>query len=90
MNPFTLIADPASAGQLVAFPLDIRLELDDTARFRSGSKWEDVEFPLPFGRTLAPAEVRGGGGGGGGGGGMVSAPRVPSAPPHPCQPSLPA
>jgi len=33
MNPFTL--EPAS-GQ--PFPLDVRLELDDTARFRSGLK----------------------------------------------------
>lgn len=55
MNPFTLI--PMEGGALSAFPLDIRLELDDTARFRSGSKWGgDIEFPLPFGRTLAPAE----------------------------------
>lgn len=33
MNPFTL--DPAT-GQ--AFPLDMRMELDDTAAFRSASK----------------------------------------------------
>nr|AWK67834.1 ACL [Dunaliella tertiolecta] len=50
MNPFTfdLTGEP--------FPLDIRMELDDTAQFRSGSKWCGAEFPLPFGRTLAPAE----------------------------------
>ena len=59
MNPFTLIPSGAAGGQqLVAFPLDIRLELDDTARFRSGVKWGDVEFPLPFGRMVTPAEVR--------------------------------
>jgi hypothetical protein len=52
MNPFTL--DPAS-GQ--PFPLDIRVELDDTAAFRNGPKWgDDLEFPLPFGRTLTDAE----------------------------------
>ncbi|KAI8469098.1 MAG: ATP-citrate lyase subunit A [Monoraphidium minutum] len=51
MNPFTL--DPKS-GQ--PFPLDIRMELDDTAAFRNGPKWGDVEFPLPFGRTLTMAE----------------------------------
>jgi ATP citrate (pro-S)-lyase len=32
------------------------MELDDTAQFRSSSKWCGAEFPLPFGRTLAPAE----------------------------------
>ncbi|GBF94241.1 ATP-citrate synthase alpha chain [Raphidocelis subcapitata] len=51
MNPFTL--DPKS-GQ--PFPLDIRMELDDTAAFRNGPKWGEVEFPLPFGRTLTAAE----------------------------------
>jgi ATP citrate (pro-S)-lyase len=49
MNPFTLVGD-------TAFPLDARLELDDTAKFRSGNKWGDVEFPLPFGRSLSSAE----------------------------------
>ncbi|GAX77776.1 hypothetical protein CEUSTIGMA_g5219.t1 [Chlamydomonas eustigma] len=58
MNPFTLVSAPNSTGggALSPFPLDIRLELDDTARFRSGVKWEEALFPLPFGRTLAPAE----------------------------------
>lgn len=33
------------------------MELDDTAAFRSGAKWgSDIEFPLPFGRTLTAAE----------------------------------
>lgn len=50
MNPFTL----DSAGH--PFPLDMRGELDDTAGFRSAKKWGDVEFPLPFGRTLTSAE----------------------------------
>ncbi len=50
MNPFTLDA----AGQ--PFPLDMRLELDDTAAYRSGANWGDVEFPLPFGRVLTSAE----------------------------------
>lgn len=56
MNPFTLLPSQ-DGGPMVAFPLDIRLELDDTARFRSAAKWASVEFPLPFGRTLAPAEA---------------------------------
>ncbi|MEW5317463.1 MAG: hypothetical protein WDW38_008755 [Sanguina aurantia] len=51
MNPFTF----DSAGQ--PFPLDIRMELDDTAKFRSGSKWgADLEFPNPFGRVMTPSE----------------------------------
>eukprot|EP00877_Chromochloris_zofingiensis_P003903 jgi/Chrzof1/13513/Cz08g00180.t1 len=51
MNPFTL----DSSGQ--PFPLDIRMELDDTAAFRNAGKWgPDIEFPLPFGRTLTGAE----------------------------------
>mmetsp|Transcript_11426 Transcript_11426/g.20143 ORF Transcript_11426/g.20143 Transcript_11426/m.20143 type:complete len:428 (+) Transcript_11426:129-1412(+) len=50
MNPFTF--DPT--GQ--PFPLDIRMELDDTAKYRSGVKWGDISFPLPFGRTLTSAE----------------------------------
>lgn len=49
MNPFTIL------GQ-TAFPLDARLELDDTARFRTASKWGEIDFPLPFGRTLSTAE----------------------------------
>ena len=50
MNPFTL--DPEG----MPFPLDMRGELDDTAAFKSGKKWGDVEFPLPFGRTMTSAE----------------------------------
>lgn len=50
MNPFTL----DSAGQ--PFPLDMRGELDDTASFRSAKKWGDVEFPLPFGRSMTSQE----------------------------------
>lgn len=50
MNPFTL--DP----QGKPFPLDMRGELDDTAFFRSAKKWGDVEFPLPFGRTMTAHE----------------------------------
>lgn len=51
MNPFTI--DPRSGRP---FPLDIRLELDDTAKFRSAAKWGGVEFPLPFGRDMTPSE----------------------------------
>lgn len=50
MNPFTL----DSKG--MPFPLDMRGELDDTAAFKSGKKWGDFEFPLPFGRIMTSAE----------------------------------
>ncbi|EFJ42693.1 hypothetical protein VOLCADRAFT_97107 [Volvox carteri f. nagariensis] len=54
MNPWTLDA----SGQ--PFPLDMRVELDDTSKYRNGPKWNvgdvELEFPLPFGRLLTPAE----------------------------------
>lgn len=52
MNPFTVDA----AGK--PFPLDMRVELDDTATFRSAKKWMDAEFPLPFGRSMTSAEAK--------------------------------
>ncbi|KAF3340510.1 ATP-citrate synthase alpha chain protein 3-like protein [Carex littledalei] len=49
MNPFTLVnGEP--------YPLDMRGELDDTAAFKNFKKWGGLEFPLPFGRVLNPAE----------------------------------
>ena len=50
MNPFTLDSDGNP------FPLDMRGELDDTAAFKSGKKWGNLEFPLPFGRSMTSAE----------------------------------
>ncbi|EIE24609.1 ATP-citrate lyase subunit A [Coccomyxa subellipsoidea C-169] len=50
MNPFTLDSEGKP------FPLDMRGELDDTAAFKSGKKWGDLEFPLPFGRSMTAAE----------------------------------
>ncbi|CAI5513280.1 unnamed protein product [Closterium sp. Naga37s-1] len=51
MNPFIVVnGEP--------FPLDMRGELDDTAQFKHFQKWGDVEFPLPFGRTMSPSEER--------------------------------
>ncbi|CAK9873701.1 unnamed protein product [Sphagnum jensenii] len=49
MNPFTLVDGSP-------YPLDMRGELDDTAQFKNFQKWGNVEFPLPFGRTMSPAE----------------------------------
>lgn len=50
MNPFTLDAGGNP------FPLDMRMELDDTAAFKNTKTWGGIEFPLPFGRTMSPAE----------------------------------
>lgn len=52
MNPFTLDASKRP------FPLDCRMELDDTAAFRDAGKWGEVEFPLPFGRQMSAAEEK--------------------------------
>eukprot|EP01025_Chloroclados_australasicus_P012966 TRINITY_DN16198_c2_g1_i1.p2 TRINITY_DN16198_c2_g1~~TRINITY_DN16198_c2_g1_i1.p2 ORF type:complete len:449 (-),score=77.29 TRINITY_DN16198_c2_g1_i1:310-1581(-) len=49
MNPFVVEGG-------VAFPLDMRGELDDTAGFVSGKKWGDLEFPQPFGRVMSSSE----------------------------------
>ncbi|MBD3210255.1 ATPase [Candidatus Micrarchaeota archaeon] len=50
MNPFTFDAEGNP------FPLDMRVELDDTASFKNMKKWNGVEFPQPFGRKLYPEE----------------------------------
>ena len=50
MNPFTLDKEGRP------FPLDMRGELDDTAAFKSRKKWGDLDFPLPFGRSMTSAE----------------------------------
>ena len=50
MNPFTLDKEGRP------FPLDMRGELDDTAAFKSRKKWGELEFPLPFGRSMTSAE----------------------------------
>lgn len=49
MNPFTLVDGKP-------YPLDMRGELDDTATFKNFKKWGNVEFPMPFGRVMSPAE----------------------------------
>lgn len=49
LNPFTLVKGEP-------YPLDMRGELDDTAAFKNFQKWGDIEFPLPFGRVMTPAE----------------------------------
>jgi len=50
MNPFCYLEDGSF------FPLDMRGELDDTAFFLCRKKWDDVEFPVPFGREDSKEE----------------------------------
>ena len=38
-------------------PLDLAAKLDSTAEFESGSKWGNIEFPAPFGRTPSKEEA---------------------------------
>jgi len=49
INPFV-----ASGRNIV--PLDIKARIDDTAHFECASKWGDLSFPAPFGRTLSKEE----------------------------------
>jgi ATP citrate (pro-S)-lyase len=51
MNPFCF---DESTG--IPVPLDMHAELDDTALFKNRKKWQDIEFPNPFGRTETPEE----------------------------------
>ncbi|KAB2604668.1 ATP-citrate synthase alpha chain protein 1 [Pyrus ussuriensis x Pyrus communis] len=46
MNPFALVDGKP-------YPLDMRGELDDTAAFKN---FKNIEFPMPFGRVMCPAE----------------------------------
>lgn len=50
MNPFTFNTDGN------AIPLDMRVEVDDTASFKNMKKWNGIIFPQPFGRRLYPEE----------------------------------
>jgi ATP citrate (pro-S)-lyase len=50
MNPFTFDTNANPA------PLDMRMEMDDTASFKNMKKWEGLEFPKPFGRKPSSEE----------------------------------
>lgn len=52
MNPFCF--DESTD---LPVPLDMHAELDDTALFKNRKKWQDIEFPNPFGRTETPEEA---------------------------------
>jgi ATP citrate (pro-S)-lyase len=49
INPIVVTEDSV-------IPLDLAAKLDSTAEFESGSKWGNIEFPAPFGRTLTKEE----------------------------------
>ena len=49
INPLAMTKD-------AAIPLDLAAKLDSTAEFDCASKWGDIEFPAPFGRTLTKEE----------------------------------
>lgn len=38
-------------------PLDLVARIDDTSYFENASKWNDLEFPAPFGRHLSREEL---------------------------------
>jgi ATP citrate (pro-S)-lyase len=50
INPFVVVDNRI-------IPLDLAAKLDDTAEFVSGKKWDDIEFPSPFGRMLTKEEA---------------------------------
>jgi ATP citrate (pro-S)-lyase len=50
MNPLVVTEDSV-------IPLDLAAKLDSTAEFESGSKWGNIDFPAPFGRTLTKEEA---------------------------------
>jgi ATP citrate (pro-S)-lyase len=50
INPIVVTKD-------TVIPLDLAAKLDSTAEFESGSKWGNIEFPAPFGRTLCKEEA---------------------------------
>jgi ATP citrate (pro-S)-lyase len=50
LNPFTFDTE----GNPV--PLDMRVEVDDTASFKNMKKWDGLSFPQSFGRRLHPEE----------------------------------
>ena len=49
INPFVVVKDRV-------VPLDLAAKLDDTGEFESSSKWGEIEFPAPFGRTFSKEE----------------------------------
>ena len=57
LNFTYLEINPLVVTQDAVIPLDLAAKLDSTAEFESGSKWGNIEFPAPFGRTLTKEEA---------------------------------
>lgn len=57
LNFTYLEINPIAVTNNGVIPLDLAAKLDDTADFESGSKWGNIEFPAPFGRTLTKEEA---------------------------------
>jgi len=53
-NPFTIITDENGTKQ--PFPLDMVMEMDDTARFKNYRKWDNLVFPDVFGHNATSEE----------------------------------
>ncbi len=49
INPFAMVGNEIA-------PLDFVARLDDTALFKDSEKWENIEFPTPFGRNFTKEE----------------------------------
>ena len=57
LNFTYLEINPVVVTEESIIPLDLAAKLDSTAEFESGSKWGNIEFPAPFGRTPSKEEA---------------------------------
>jgi ATP citrate (pro-S)-lyase len=56
LNFTYLEINPIAVTKDAIIPLDMAAKLDSTAEFESTTKWGDIEFPAPFGRTMTKEE----------------------------------
>jgi ATP citrate (pro-S)-lyase len=56
LNFTYLEINPIAVTKDAIIPLDMAAKLDSTAEFESATKWGEIEFPAPFGRTLCKEE----------------------------------
>jgi len=57
LNFTYLEINPVVVTEASVIPVDLAAKLDSTAEFESGSKWGNIEFPVPFGRTPTKEEA---------------------------------
>jgi ATP citrate (pro-S)-lyase len=57
LNFTYLEINPLAVTEDSVIPLDLAAKLDSTAEFESGSKWGNIEFPVPFGRIPTEEEA---------------------------------